>query len=582
MKNRNACVLGFGELDQTKLARVGGKGANLGELSRIEGVQVPEGFCVTTDAYQEIVGNCEAFNVLLSALAPLKADQREGIRETTANIRKVIEALAIPQALDDQITRHLQQLGEGNAFAVRSSATAEDLPTASFAGQQDTYLNVIGKESVLKHVGKCWASLFTERAVTYRLQNGFDHRKVHLAVVVQRMVFPEAAGILFTADPVTGNRKVLSIDAGFGLGEALVAGLVNADHYKVRDGKVIDKQVAAKGLAVYAARDGGTATREVEPARQGRQVLTEEQMLRLARLGSRIEAHFGGPQDIEWCLADDAFYIVQSRPITTLYPIPEANDGENRVYLSVGHNQMMTDPLKPLGLSFFLLTTNAPMRTAGGRLFVDVTPMLASPAGRKTLIDGFGKADPLTKDALVTIAARADFVQPSPADPQEPAPGTSNGGVSPAGVPVPVDPGPALVADLIRRSQTSVEALKQNIGTKRGADLFDFILEDIGQLKKILFDPQSAAVIRAAMEAAAWINEKMHEWLGEKNAADTLSQSVAHNITSEMGLALLDVADVIRPHPEVIAYLQRANEDTFLEELVRWEGGQQARDAICA
>ena len=226
----SAYILGFQEIDKTKLAMVGGKGANLGELSRIEGIQVPEGFCVTTEAYKEIIGNNTTFNALLDQLTILKADNRKDISEISAKIRKVIEEIAIPKDIEDEITRHLEQFGEKNAYAVRSSATAEDLPTASFAGQQDTYLNIIGKEAILKHISKCWASLFTDRAVIYRMQNGFDHRKVHLSVVVQKMVFPQAAGILFTADPVTSNRKVLSIDASFGLGEAMVSGLVNADN----------------------------------------------------------------------------------------------------------------------------------------------------------------------------------------------------------------------------------------------------------------------------------------------------------------------------------------------------------------
>jgi pyruvate,water dikinase len=224
------------------------------------------------------------------------------------------------------------------------------------------------------------------------------------------MVFPQAAGILFTADPVTSNRKVLSIDAGFGLGEALVSGLVNADIYKVRNGKLFDKKIAAKKLAIYASKDGGTERHEIEPELQNRPALADEQILELEGLGRRIEKHYGCPQDIEWCLADDIFYIVQSRPITTLYPVPEANDQENHVYLSVAHQQMMTDPIKPLGLSFFLLITPASMHRAGGRLFVDVTHMLASPDIRATLLDAMGQHDPLMKDALMTIVER-DFIK---------------------------------------------------------------------------------------------------------------------------------------------------------------------------
>jgi pyruvate,water dikinase len=441
-------------------------------------------------------------------------------------------------------------------------------------------LNIIGKEAILKHISKCWASLFTERAVTYRLQNGFDHRKVYLAVVVQKMVFPQAAGILFTADPVTSNRKVLSIDASFGLGEALVSGLVNADIYKVRNGTVIDKKVSTKKLAIYALKDGGTKEQEIEPERQNRQALTDEQILQLEHIGRKIEEHFGRPQDIEWCLVDDTFYIVQSRPITTLFPIPEANDQENHVYISVGHQQMMTDAIKPLGLSFFLLTTRAPMRKAGGRLFVDVTQMLASPDNRKMLLNTMGGHDPLLKDALMTIVERDDFIKSSPDDEKEQGPGNSNRVISTSGFRTQIENDPAIVSNLIERSQASIAELKQNIQTKSGTDLFDFILEDIQELGKILFDPQSSRVFLAAMDASSWINEKMNEWLGEKNVADTLSQSVPNNVTSEMGLALLDVADVIRPYPEVVEYLQHVKDDSFLDELVRLDAGQEARDAI--
>jgi rifampicin phosphotransferase len=183
------------------------------------------------------------------------------------------------------------------------------------------------------------------------------------------MVFPQAAGILFTADPVTSNRKVLSIDASFGLGEAMVSGLVNADIYKVCNGKIMDKKISTKKLAIYALKDGGTKEQVIEPERQNRQVLRSEQILQLERIGRNIEEHFGCPQDIEWCLVDDTFYIVQSRPITTLYPIPEVSDKENHVYLSVGHQQMMTDPLKPLGMSFMELISFDHRFKAGGRLF---------------------------------------------------------------------------------------------------------------------------------------------------------------------------------------------------------------------
>ena len=387
--------------------------------------------------------------------------------------------------------------------------------------------------------------------MTYRLRNGFDHRKIHMAVVVQQMVFPRASGILFTADPVTGNRKVVSVEACFGLGEALVSGLVNADVYRVRDGEVVEKTV-----------------RQDEPA------LTDAQVMRLAQLGRQIEAHFGSPQDIEWCLVDDDFQIVQSRPITTLFPVPAAADHANHVYVSVGHQQMMTNPMKPLGLSIWQLTTARHMNEAGGRLFVDVTQMLASPASRASLIGALGKSDPLIGDALQTIVER-DFIPSRPDDgPAWAPPG--------AGASAAIETDPAIPAALIERSQASIAQMKRQIQTKSGSELLDFILADIQEQKRTLFDPKSMQVIMAGMEATWWLNNQLHAWLGEKNAADTLTQSVANNVTSEMGLALLDVADVIRPHPQVVAFLRHVENDAFLSELPTLAGGREARDAIQA
>src|SRR5205807_715074 len=358
----------------------------------------------------------------LDRLSRLNPDDREAIRTLSAEIRRTLEGIVIPDDLAAAITRPLARLGEQAAYAVRSSATAEDLPAASFAGQHETYLNVVGPAAILQHVSRCWASLFSERAATYRLRNGFDHRQVHMAVVVQKMVFPEAAGVLFTADPVTSNRKVVSVEASFGLGEALVSGLVNADVYKVRDGEVVAKAVATKQLAIHAAPAGGTREEPIEPERQAQPALTDAQVLRLAQLGRRIEEHFGHPQDIEWCLVDDDVQIVQSRPITTLFPIPVTDDGGNHVFVSVGHGQMMTDAMKPLGISMWQLTALPRMYEAGGRLFVDVTQRLASPKGRASLLEVMGRGDPLIRDALETILERDGFIPWLPDEGQGGAP----------------------------------------------------------------------------------------------------------------------------------------------------------------
>ncbi|GGH25815.1 putative phosphoenolpyruvate synthase [Dyadobacter endophyticus] len=575
-------AIGFQEIDKAATAVAGGKGANLGELAGIGGIHVPDGFCVITEAFRQVAGKA-GIGGLLERLALLTVADRNEIAALGREIRGAIETAGVPLAIRDEVFRYVAKLGEDHAYAVRSSATAEDLPGASFAGQQDTYLNVIGRDAILEHIRKCWASLFTDRAIAYRIQNGFDHSQVSLAVVVQRMVFPQASGIMFTADPVTANRKVTSIDASFGLGEALVSGLVNADVYKVRDGGIIEKKVAAKKLAIYALRDGGTYEADIVPEEQELQTLTDGQILQLEQIGRKIEAHFGHPQDIEWCLAENEFYIVQSRPITTLYPVPEANDEENHIYVSVGHQQMMTDAMKPLGLSTWQLTSPRPMATAGGRIFVDVAQDLLSPAGRKVVLDVLGKSDPLVRVAVTELLERGDFVKditggPGPGEPDQRQPAQG----PPAHDFFTLDAyDPSIVHELIGRSEASLAVLSENIRTKSGTDVIDFILDDFQQ-RKSQADPQSFGVIVTAMNAAFWINEKMNEWLGEKNVADTLSQSVPNNVTSEMGLELLDVADAIRPHPEVVNYLLDAGGDNFPDGMTVLNGGAEASKAIHA
>lgn len=539
-------VVGLAEVDDTRISLCGGKGANLGEVARIEGIQVPPGFCVTTDAFDRVLREAPSIGERLDRLGLLTADDREEIAARSAEVRQDIERLVVPAEVAAEITDALARLGEQTPCAVRSSATAEDLPTASFAGQQDSYLNVVGTAEVLRHVSRCWASLFTERAVTYRLRNGFDHREVRMAVVVQQMVFPDSAGVLFTADPVTSSRRISCVEAVPGLGESFVSGLVNADMYRVLDDEIIERTVAT-----------------------GQPALTDAQVVRLTRLGRRIEEHLGRPQDIEWCLAGDEFQIVQSRPITTLFPVPETDDDDNHVYVSVGHQQMMTDAMKPLGLSVWQSTTPRPMAIAAGRLFVDVTPILATPQSSAAFLDVADKADPLMGDALRTVLGRTGFV---------PA-GDGSGPSFPGTAQAEIESDPDLVTELIGNAEASVAVLKREIRGKSGPELLEFVIADFEELRRILFDPRSNQVIMAGMQATWWLNENLREWLGEKNAADTLTLSAPHNVTSEMGLALLDVADAIRPHPEVVAFLQNAEGD-FLDDLSGLEGGQEALDAI--
>lgn len=540
-------VIDLNEVGEQDVDLVGGKGANLGALSGLDGIAVPPGFCVTTHAFRRVVAQVPEIGDRLGALSRLDAGDREAIGAHGAALRSALEDVAIPADVEAAIADALARRGRDAAYAVRSSATAEDAPTASFAGQHDSYLNVVGPVAVLAHVRRAWGSLFTERAIAYRLRNGLDHHEAGMAVVVQRMVDAQAAGVLFTADPVTGNRRVASVEAVPGLGEALVSGRADPNVFTVRDDAVLTRA-----------------------ARQERPVLTDAQVLALARLGRRVEARLGRPQDIEWCLADGAFAVVQSRPITTLFPVPAAPDAAPRVYVSVGHGQMMTDAMRPLGLSVFQLTAMPVMHAAGSRLFVEVTDRLASPAAAAGMVAVMRQSDPLIGDALQTVIDRG-FVPPAAGD---------GAPAKPVVPPAPEEPDPALIGELVAQAEASLAGLARDIAPLSGPAVFEFILNDIRELKRVTFDPRSLPLIMAGMEAAWWLNDQLEAWLGERNAADTLTQSVPGNVTAEMGLALLDVADAIRPHPEVVAFLEGAEDEDLLDGLALLDGGPQARAAI--
>ncbi|MGI2328939.1 phosphoenolpyruvate synthase [Planococcus sp. YIM B11945] len=573
-------VLDFQEIESQDLPLVGGKGLNLAELVKIPRIRVPLGFCVTTEAFKKMLEHYPEINELLEHLAPLTAEDTEEIRELSQTIRETIEKTVIPAVVSADILRYFLDFGENFFYAVRSSATAEDLPGASFAGQHDTYLNIHGQKDLMQHIRKCWASLFSERAIVYRIQNGFDHRKVYLAVVIQRMVYPEASGILFTADPVTSNRSVVSIDASFGLGEALVAGIVSADNYKVKEGRILGKTIAEKKVAVVPLDRGGVDKREISIAQQKNQTLTDEQILHLEELARKIEGYFRSPQDIEWCVADEVIYFVQSRPITSLYPLPDKMDGKMRIFLSVGHQQMMTEPIRPLGMSFFSFLAEYPINKAGGRLFVDLTHDLASPLARRAILSSMRRNDPLVYNALLTFLSRKN---PLPKGKRMLQMGKERFSWALPGELVKLyrNNDIQFVQQLIKDNEASIKQLKRDIQMISGDELFAFIEQDLKkELVRILYNPKSMAAILIGVNASYWLNDKMEKWLGVKNAADALTQSVPNNVTSEMGLALLDVADAIRSYPQVINYLARAKGENFFDELEKQTGGIESSKAI--
>src|SRR3989440_7312148 len=404
-----ALVLPFTDIDRTELPIVGGKAANLGEMTR-SGLPVPPGFCVTTAAYA-LVAASAAIKPILAELATTAASDTARLAELASVVRAKLLAAPIPTGIADAIIKAYRTLGDGNAIpvAVRSSATAEDLPFASFAGQQDTYLNIIGSEALLDAVRRCWASLWTDRAVSYRASNGIDPGTVRLAVAVQRMVEAKVAGVLFTANPLTGKRRQAVIDASPGLGEAVVSGAVNPDHFVVNTttGEIVERRLGDKRVVIRVTPGGGTQRVELAE-RNDEACLSDEQVRTLARLGARVEAHYGSPQDTEWAIDSSGhLWLTQARPITTLFPLPAnapTTEDELRVYLSLSVLQGVYRPLTPMGLQTFRLISSAlatfvlgrpPQNPLAGlpfladmgqRLFIDATPILRNALGRELVI----------------------------------------------------------------------------------------------------------------------------------------------------------------------------------------------------
>ncbi|HJT56308.1 MAG TPA: PEP/pyruvate-binding domain-containing protein [Ktedonobacteraceae bacterium] len=402
-------VLTFQEIDASMLTQVGGKAANLGELTHA-GLSVPPGFCVTTTAYA-LAASKAGLEPILEQLASTRSDERAQLESCAATARSKLLAIAIPDEIAEAITQVYQVFASGVPIpvAVRSSATAEDLPFASFAGQQETYLNIVGIEAVLDAVRRCWASLWTDRAVSYRASNQVDHRTVRLAVVVQQMVEAEVAGVLFTANPLTGHRRQAVIDANPGLGEAVVSGAVNPDHFVVNTTteEILERRLGDKRVLIRAAPGGGTQRVEVAE-RNDKACISDEQVHALARLGTRVEAHYGSPQDIEWAIDSSGYlWLTQARPITTLFPLPAnapITDDELHVYLSISVLQGVYRPLTPMGMQIFRLLSSAATAFAlgrppknplaglplvvdiGQRLFLDATPALRDPLGREVVI----------------------------------------------------------------------------------------------------------------------------------------------------------------------------------------------------
>ncbi|MEO8954053.1 MAG: PEP/pyruvate-binding domain-containing protein [Ktedonobacteraceae bacterium] len=562
-------VLFFAEIDYAQLPRVGGKGANLGELTRA-GLPVPPGFCVTTEAYMQIAASADLVT-LLTGLASVAGQARYAELATT--IRERLLKVSFPAELAAAVRTAYLSLGHGLPIpvAVRSSATAEDLPFASFAGQQDTYLNIVGEDALLDAVRRCWASLWSERAVSYRMNNHIDPRGVSLSVVIQQMIDVAVAGVLFTANPLTGKRRQAVIDASPGLGEAVVSGAVNPDHFVVNteSGEIVERQLGDKRVVIQALPGGGT--QRIERAGQSEYAcLTDEQVLALAHIGAQVEAHYHAPQDTEWAIdIAGKLWLTQARPITTLYPLPAnapTTDDELSVYVSISVLQGVYRPLTPMGIQAFRLISSAiatfivgkpPQDPVAGlpfvveisqRLFLDVTPALRNALGREVV----------TRLLQGMEAQSAVILKHLIADPRLAPPTTSKWPTLRKIVPIALRTRiPLLLVRSLLRPAAARKRLarlevylRQQRLVSAGAsstdrlDAFErSIFLDIRRVARTALPTAFAGI------ASAVLANRLLKRIATPDEVQTVLRSLPHNPTTEMDLSLWTLAQQIRANP---------------------------------
>lgn len=394
MEQQNKWIISLQNVKAQDTLLVGGKGANLGEILDI-GIPVPSGFCVTTEAYLYFLNKNSLIDAIKKNLKSIESGV--SVKEAANQISQLIISSIMPDDLKNQIDVALDEFTDHSGFAVRSSATSEDSPDTSFAGQLETALNIHGNADVILKIKEGWASLFNERAITYRQTNKISHESSKIAIIIQQMVNSEKSGIMFTADPFTENRNIISIDSGFGLGEALVSGIVTADNYQIdkKNWQITSKKIAKKDVAVspITNNESGVITTDLEQNKKEISSLSDEELIELAHLGQKIENHYNCPQDIEWAIVDNHIFITQTRPITTLYPLPKPVDDHPHLFLNFNYVQVMMDPIRPLGQSVIRMMTIGDIyehseeksiaSPAGGRLYFDITPLLTIKLARK-------------------------------------------------------------------------------------------------------------------------------------------------------------------------------------------------------
>ncbi|MCB0107355.1 MAG: hypothetical protein KDE53_15650, partial [Caldilineaceae bacterium] len=588
--DNRALILPLNHAD-VSLAQVGGKGANLTKLAHA-GFPVPGGFLVTTAGYTTFVAANDLLQTIADALADLDATDPAALEKASATIRTAFHRGIMPAVLTTALRQHYQRIGRP-PVAVRSSATAEDLPDMSFAGQQDTYLNVVGDAALLDAVKDCWGSLWTARAIGYRSRNQIAHSDVALSVVVQEMVQSEASGVLFTANPLTGNRGETVIDATLGLGEALVSGLVEPDHYIVETvtGQIRSKTLGKKATVIQSQSGGGTVTTSGEQA--GHQALPDAQILALTALGRRVADFYDFPQDIEWAWANGQLYLLQARPITSLYPVPTLRNPQRsqvqpEVYFSFGAIQGMLDPMTPLGqdaikiifaggarlFGFAYDWQTQPLITAAGeRLWVRVSELFYNRIGQRVLPKFLGVVEPSIEQAV-----RHLLTEPAFAGSGLPRPKTVAriirfiGSLLPTVVRAAIDPdGQRQVAQQKTAAMLQMRAAQMAAATTftERVDLFVEIVASGFPFAVPTLVPRIAPGMFAMNRLIALADQHLGQSSAGQRRALEVARGLPHNVTTEMDLLLWHSAQTIRRDEESAAVLRKQAPTDLAEQALQ-------------
>ena len=579
--NISMTILPFTSSEAT-LESAGGKGTNLARLTRA-GFAVPRGFIIPTEAYREFVSANRWLATIQSVVEDLSAEDASALERASTQIRVAFSAGKIPDGTEEAIRAAYAEF-ENKPVAVRSSATAEDLPDLSFAGQQDTYLNVVGIEQLLAAVINCWSSLWTARAIGYRIRNHIRHDEAALAVIVQEMIQSEASGVLFTANPLTGLRNEAVIDATLGLGEALVSGQVEPDHYvvDVTKDQIVSKTLGEKKISTRGKTGGGVEV--IEEDAGTRQALSDEEILQVAATGRQIQKEYDFPQDVEWALADGKLYILQSRAITSLFPVPEVSFDPLIVWFSFGAVQGLVGPMTPIGIDVgrhifagagrmfgteIKANEENVLVPAGERLWIRISDVVRNPVGSRVIGGALNFIEPSAGKILKSLIS----------DPRLGA-GTGKMKLSTvrrmAGFALLILARFALNMLQPEKARAGLDAAVGSylaaLRVPAGKDRFERLMNVVTFMRERLSGvfqfllPRFIPIMGPAMASLNLLNELTGD---DRAQVLEVTRAVAQNVTTEMDLALWKTATEIRADAESADVFRSSDAPTLARRYLR-------------